>query len=138
LLLTGTILCGVSLILYAIFNELGNVSLQSLGVILYILIFSPTLGSVVWLYIPEIVPDVGIGLAILVNWGTNFTVVTVFSFTAVYGVAANMIVFALFSCLGAIFVATCIKETRNKTEAEITAMFEPKNADADEVKEFIS
>jgi len=134
MLLGGSIVCGVFLIACGIFSQGGNQSLQTFGIFAYIVAFGCTLGPVVWLYIPEIVPDVGIGLTTLVNWLTSFAIVQAFGLTIGLGINYNLYGFAIFCFLGALFVLACVKETRNKTEAQITAEFEGKQIDSDSIQ----
>jgi sugar porter (SP) family MFS transporter len=120
ILSVGALACGVSLLLYGILDGTGIVVLQIGAVVLYIMCFAVSLGPVVWLYIPEIVPAVGVSLTTLMNWVFNFIVVQAFSFTSInYSVAENMIGFAILCFIGTLMIMTFVVETRGKTPLQI-------------------
>jgi len=90
----------------------------------YIIGFGLSLGPIPWVYISDILPDVALGFAILSNWAAVFVIGLGFPYIAKYwGMPTGFFIFAACSLVGTIFVLFFVKETKGKSEAEITAMF---------------
>lgn len=98
---------------------------------LFILAFGFSVGPVPWVYIADILPDIAIGFAVLGNWASTFIISLVFPIISgpdALGMGGGMIVFAVASALGAIFMAVAVKETKGKSEAEISLIFSKENS----------
>jgi len=126
ILSTGTILCGITLAGFGILSSMTNDKSPLLPyfIFAYMVAFGFSLGPVVWLYIPEVLPDAGVSIAVLLNWVVAFMVAQGFPTLQEFaGTGISFILFAAFCALGIVFIGTYVKETKGKTDAEITAMF---------------
>jgi len=100
----------------------------------YVLEFGLSLGPLPWVYISDILSDMGIGNVALANWVSVFVIGLVFPSVADSGMGYAFILFAMCSLLGTAFMIFNVKETTGKSEAEISAMFRYKG-DAASVSE---
>lgn len=101
--------------------------------------FGLSLGPIVWVYLPEILPAKGVSLAVLANWvgcgiiGVGFPIVE-----KIIQIQGTFVVF-LGCCIAAtIFFFFFIKETKGKTAEEIGEMFGEENFILDEEKKLMS
>lgn len=125
MLLNGTFVCGIFLGLYSLSYHLGIFACEIAAIVIYYFIFSFTLGAVVWLYIPEIVPDTGVSLTTLANWTFNFIVAQAYnSYTSVeFSPGQNMLGFGILCFVGVALISVYVKETQGKTGIQIDAEF---------------
>ena len=100
--------------------------------------FGISLGPIVWLYLPEILPEKGVSLAALANWvgcgiiGLFFPMVK-----NAINIQGTFLIF-LGCCVAALFyMFIFVKETKGKSPEEIEEMFGGENLQ-DEEKKFIS
>jgi len=123
LLITGNIVCMICLLIFPI-TALPAI-IQKLSVFVYTIGFGFSLGPIVWLYNAEILPDIGIGIAVLVNWVCAMLVVQTFTLlSGPLGDSAFLIFFG-FCVIGLFFLIVFVKETKDKTAAEIEEMYTP-------------
>ena len=120
LLLIGTAICALSLAIFA-FTYAYIPSVANIGVFCYMAGYGISLGPIVWMYIPEILPDLGVGVAVLANWLTSSIVIQVFPMLPLG--SYNFLIFAAFCALGLVFIAGVVKETLRKTPLEIEQMY---------------
>ena len=72
-------------------------------------------------------PDLGVGIATLMNWISSFIIAQGFPYLLkAFGQNWCFVPFAVTSFLGCIFVLTCLKETKDKSDVEISRAFDPK------------
>lgn len=146
--LTGMV---VSLIVlggsFVFYQSLGGDSLQylSLGsMIIYIPFFAVSLGPIAWLLISEVFPTkirgVGMSIATLVNWFSNFLVTNTFltlgritsgemphpveSGEQLVNPGGAFLIYAFIGIIGIIFVNRFIPETKNHSLEEIEQHFQ--------------
>ena len=85
--------------------------------------YGSTLGSIVWLYIPEIVSPSKVSIAITCNWTSASLVVILFPVIEAHLLDGNpgaMFFFFAAWCVSAIILhSKCMVETRGKTELQI-------------------
>jgi len=97
------------------------------SVLVFIVVLNFSIGTVIWIYLPEILPDIGVGFAFLVFW----VMYAFFVFGYPFFVAATSIqvafsVFLIGNIVGIIFTAIWVKETKDKTNDQIIEMYCPK------------
>ncbi|KAL6970184.1 Sugar transporter [Sarracenia purpurea var. burkii] len=123
-------------------NKVGFLAIILLGV--YIIVYSPGMGTVPWIVNSEIYPlryrGVGGGIAAVSNWVSNlFVSLTFLSLTKALGSAATFLLFAGFSFLGLIAIYLLVPETKGLQFEEVEKLlqkgFRPgcpsKNSDVD-------
>ncbi|XP_044466158.1 probable inositol transporter 2 [Mangifera indica] len=103
--------------------------LALIGLALYIIFFSPGMGTVPWIVNSEIYPlrfrGVCGGIAATANWISNLTVAQSFlSMTHAIGTSWTFLIFGLISVIALIFVLVCIPETKGLPIEEVEKMLE--------------
>lgn len=86
--------------------------------------FGISLGPVVWLYLPEILPEKGVSIAALANW--VFCGIIGFCFPIVnknIKIQGSFLIFLICCVLSFLYVFFFVKETKGKSSEEIERMF---------------
>ena len=93
-------------------------------IFLYLLGFGFSLGSIPAIYVSEILPDIGIGIAFMLNWIACFFVAQGFPIVVdSMGIFVGFGIFALICAFGYCFIEKYVLETKGKTSKEIAEMF---------------
>lgn len=114
ILMIGTLLCMIFLGVLAYLVYDNNSSLSRWFVLFYVFSFGMSLGPIVWIYMAEVLPDIGMAVATFVNWIFTLTIGLGFPIVRKPEVLNSYGVFMLFSgcCLaGLILIVTLVKET---------------------------
>lgn len=125
LLLYGELLCISTLLLLSIFGFLGLTEPSKYVILVYMFSFGISLGPIVWIYLPEILPEKGVSLAALFNWigcgilGLFFPIVE-----KAIKIQGAFLIFLGCCIAGLIYMAIFVKETKGKSAEEIEEMFE--------------
>ncbi|CAK9327605.1 unnamed protein product [Citrullus colocynthis] len=103
--------------------------LALIGLALYIIFFSPGMGTVPWIVNSEIYPlryrGVCGGIAATANWISNLIVAQSFlSLTQSIGTSWTFLIFGLISVVALLFVLACVPETKGLPIEEIEQMLE--------------
>ena len=84
-------------------------------IVTYISGFSFGSGPITWLYLADILPDIGVSLATAVLWLLTVFIGLGFPwFKNKYSLAGAFIFFFVFSLFGLVFIIFCVKETKGK------------------------
>ncbi|XP_057537775.1 inositol transporter 4 [Amaranthus tricolor] len=108
-------------------SKLGYLAVILLGV--YIISYSPGMGTVPWIVNSEIYPlryrGIGGGIAAVANWTSNLIVSETFlTLTQALGSAGTFLLFAGFSVIGFIFIYLLVPETKGLPIEEVEHMLE--------------
>lgn len=103
--------------------------LALVGLALYIIFFSPGMGTVPWIVNSEIYPlryrGICGGIAATVNWTSNLIVAQSFlSLTKTIGTPWTFLMFGVIAVIGVCFVLICVPETKGLPIEEIEKMLE--------------
>lgn len=103
--------------------------LALIGLALYIIFFSPGMGTVPWVVNSEIYPlrfrGVCGGIAATANWISNLIVAQTFlSLTQAIGTSWTFFIFGVITVVALIFVLVCVPETKGMPIEEIETMLE--------------
>ncbi|KAM3748692.1 hypothetical protein ACB098_05G128300 [Castanea mollissima] len=103
--------------------------LALVGLALYIIFFSPGMGTVPWIVNSEIYPlryrGICGGIAATVNWTSNLIVAQSFlSLTKAIGTPWTFLMFGVIAVIGLLFVLICVPETKGLPIEEIEKMLE--------------
>lgn len=103
--------------------------LALIGLALYIIFFSPGMGTVPWIVNSEIYPlrfrGVCGGIAATANWISNLIVAQSFlSLTQAIGTSWTFLIFGVISVIALIFVLVCVPETKGLPIEEVEKMLE--------------
>ena len=129
ILVTGQLTMAILLFIcgYAIMQKWDSVSFTM--ILLFIVAYQFSQGSVAWLYVPEICVDAGTGLAV----ASQFLNLTLISLTFEYminsslGVSGSIWYFSAFTFIGFLFCLFIVKETRGLTDIEKKTLYSPKD-----------
>jgi len=123
ILKAGFITMGLIYGLYAIVQH-GTVA--QVAIIFLILIPNFSIESVTWIYIPEILPDIGVGFAFISFWATDALLIFAFPLLAQYTTLGNaFLLFLSGSVAGFIWTSLWVKETKDKSNSEIVKLYCP-------------
>lgn len=108
-------------------SNIGFMAVLFLG--LYIIAFSPGMGTIPWIVNSEIYPlkyrGIGCGIAAVANWVSNLIICESFlSLTQALGFAGIFLLFALFSFLGMLAIYFLVPETKGLQFEEVEKMLE--------------
>jgi len=113
LLIVGNTLCMVCLIIFP-FSDTILPILSKIAIFGYAVGYGISLGPIVWMYIPEILPDVGVGVAVLANW--VFAVIVIQTFPLLPFGSYNFLFFGGFCAFGISFHnIVCERNIRQNT-----------------------
>lgn len=135
LLLSGTGILFNSLLLLPICNYLFTGSaamLSKLFIFIYILGFGFSLGSITWIYISEILPDIGVGIAVLLSWVSCVVIAQCFPYMIDWiGLNGAFLFFAVCCFSGIILILRWVKETKGRMPHEIVGIFQEESGERD-------
>ena len=124
ILLLGDSLCIITLLILTIFGFLDLTNPSKYIILVYMFSFGISLGPIVWLYLPEILPEKGVSIAALANW-VGCGIIGLF-FPMVKDAIQIQGTFLIFlaCCVASFFyMLIFVKETKGKSSEEIEAMF---------------
>ncbi|KAL4456292.1 hypothetical protein ABPG74_014253 [Tetrahymena malaccensis] len=130
ILITGSSFAGIFLLLLAILQIIDIQQLSFLAfffISCYLVAFNFSLGPVIWLYCSEILSSKEFSVATTLNWiSATIVVISIPYFDHLWPL---FIFFSLvcFSC--AIFTASVVKETKDKSKMEIIHLYDPQFVD---------
>ncbi|ONK65163.1 uncharacterized protein A4U43_C07F34340 [Asparagus officinalis] len=106
--------------------------LALVGLALYIIFFSPGMGTVPWIVNSEIYPlrfrGVCGGIAATANWVSNLIVAQSFlSLTETIGTSWTFLIFGVISLVALFFVIVCVPETKGLPIEEVEAMLDERS-----------
>ena len=125
ILLLGEVLCSITLALLSVLGFLDLYTPSKYIILVYMLSFGISLGPIVWLYLPEILPEKGVSLAASANWvgcgiiGIGFPIVK-----NAINIEGTFLIFLVCCLVALVYMFFCVKETKGKSHEEIEAMFD--------------
>lgn len=108
-------------------SKVGFLAVILLG--LYIIVYSPGMGTVPWIVNSEIYPlkyrGIGGGIAAVSNWSSNLVVSETFlTLTEHLGSAGTFLLFAGFSTIGLVAIFLLVPETKGLQFSEVEKMLQ--------------
>lgn len=124
MLLLGEILCITTLILLTIFGFLKLTEPSKYIILIYIFSYGASLGPIVWLYLPEILPEKGVSVAAIANWVGCGILGFIFPILRkAIEIQGTFLIFLGCCVLAMIYMSIFVKETKGKTTEEIEELF---------------
>jgi len=121
ILIWGFVVMALSYVVYEIF-ETGLWA--EISILVFIVVMNFSIGTVLWIYLPEIMEDIGVGFAFLVFWVVYAVIVFGYPFfVAATSIQVAFSVFLIGNIVGVIFTAIWVKETKDKTNDQIIEMY---------------
>lgn len=129
ILIWGDIAITATIVVTAVLFMTDSTSALVYPIFLFIILFGFSYGPVPWIFIAEILPDIGVGIAVLTNWTGSFLVALLFpllSSDTVMGPGPSFLIFGAFGVLALFVLIFFIKETYGLTPAQINEIYSPK------------
>lgn len=124
ILLLGEVFCIITLGLLTILGFLEIDSVSRYIILLFMFSFGISLGPIVWIYVPEILPERGVSMATLANWVSCGIIGLCFPIVKNAVTIQGTFLIFLGCCVAALFyMFFFIKETKGKTSEEVEQMF---------------
>jgi len=125
ILMSGFVVMTITYIIY----EIAQSGIFAQGsILLFIMALNCSIGAIAWIYIPEVLPDIGVGFAFLIFWATDALFVFLFPiFVGCTSTSVAFLVFLVGNILGFIWTLIVVKETKDKTNDEIVQMYCPED-----------
>ena len=126
ILIWGDITITITLIVTSILFLYDSYQALVYPIFLFIVLLNLSVGPMIWIYTAEILPDIGVGIAVVFNWLGAFLVALLFPLISskdALGPGPSFGIFAAY-CIFALFVLmSCVKETSGLTPAQINELF---------------
>lgn len=87
-------------------------------------LYGLTIGPISWVFIMEVIPTNGVGLALLVNWIGGFLIAQCFPLLISYFPRYGYLLFPGFLLFSIIICSIYVKETKNVSEEEIAELYQ--------------
>lgn len=140
ILVAGNIGIMLSILIISVLSikSLGHTQFLPIPVFFYIIIYGLTIGPIVYVFSVEILPDIGVGIAILVNWLGAFLVALLFPPLAEFLTTAVAFgAFGVYTVIALFVILIFVKETRGLSQAEINDLYDPpKDTTDDDLSDF--
>lgn len=122
--LFGHFMCSLTLFFLMLLGWLNYDSPTKYLILAYIFSFGLSLGPVLFVYLPEILPEKGVGIAIMANWFSCFLIGLLFPIMLEkIDIEGCFLTFCAITFVGLIFTKFTVLETRSKSKEEIDEMF---------------
>jgi len=121
LLVVGTAIDVASLFVLSFSSSIPILS--KIAVFSYTVGYGFSLGPIVWIYIAEILPDLGVGMSVLFNWLSAMIVVLTYPLLPDSWGDYRFITFAFCLVAGLLFMLLFVKETLGKQPNEIAEIY---------------
>jgi MFS transporter, SP family, arabinose:H+ symporter len=121
----GNISIGIILTTIVIFSFFGLNSIIEYLMYLFVICYAPTLGSVIWVYLTDILEDVLFSYVKIFGWINSFIATTIFpSLVQSFGLGGAMLVFAVWTFINGYFTIFKLKETKGLSKFESLHLFD--------------
>ena len=120
----GQFSMGIALGLFALFVAIKlNTTLQIVMVLLFTAFFEFSIGPILWLYLAEILPPAGLGIAVFLNWAVVILISLLTPIMIGWSKVITFIIYCAFCIVGGFFVVIFIKETKGKSKDELKRLY---------------
>jgi len=109
---------------YVVFDIFVDGIWAQISVLVFVMALNCSIGAVIWIYLPEILPDIGVSFVFQLFWVIDAAFIFVFPIVVEY--TSLQVAFGVFlaGCVvGTVFVRVWVKETNDKTNDEIIALY---------------
>lgn len=115
---------GVALGLFALFVQIElSTTLQIVMVLLFTAFFEFSIGPILWLYLAEILPPAGLGIAVFLNWAVVILISLLTPIMISWSKVITFILYCAFCIVGGFFIIIFIKETKGKSKEELKNLY---------------
>ncbi|CAD8169134.1 unnamed protein product [Paramecium octaurelia] len=131
----GTLWCCVSLLMltFVMSNSIGNTSYGSYLIVIcifsYLFGFGFSLGPLLFIYLTEILPDLGVSASGLMNWMSGGLVAQMFPIIASYDISYCFGLFSIFNFVAYLIIQEKVIETKGLDKEAVDKCFENQKFD---------
>mgnify|MGYP001321921726 FL=1 len=93
-------------------------------IFLFVIVYGLTFGPIVWTYVAEVLPDIAVGIALLVNWIFQLIVDQVFPILVESLPKLGYLIPSAVPVIMFVVILKFVKETKDKTPLEITEIYD--------------
>jgi SP family xylose:H+ symportor-like MFS transporter len=128
LLIIGSVGMMVGMVALSVLSFMNLIGVAALiFIIIYTASFMMSWGPICWVLISEIFPNTirgkAVAIAVAAQWIANFAVSSSFPSLSEWSVGGTYLIYALFSCLSALFVWRYVPETKGKTLEDMSRLW---------------
>ena len=124
ILIIGEAICALTLGILCISSYFHKDIVSIVFILLFIYGFGVSLGIIIWIYIPETLPEKGISLGLFVNFlCTGIVGISFPSMESQLGISKSFVFFFAFTFVGLIISIVFIKETKGKRPEELKNLY---------------
>ncbi|CAD8090273.1 unnamed protein product [Paramecium primaurelia] len=131
----GTLWCFISLLMltFVMSNSIGNTSFGSYLIVIcifsYLFGFGFSLGPLLFIYLTEILPDLGVSFSGLMNWMSGGLVAQMFPIIASYDISYCFALFSIFNFIAYMIIQQKVIETKGLDKEAVDKCFENQKFD---------
>jgi len=88
-------------------------------VLVYTAFFEFSIGPILWLYLAEILPSAGLGIAVFLNWAIVIGISILTPLMIPWSKVFTFFMYCGFCIVGGFFVLVFVKETKGKSKEDL-------------------
>jgi len=124
LMLLGQFAMGAALGLFALFVLIKlSTFTQIVMVLVFTAFFEFSIGPILWLYLAEILPPTGLGIAVFLNWAVVILISLLTPLMISWSKVFTFLMYCGFCIVGGFFVLIFIKETKGKSKESLKTLY---------------
>ena len=124
LLVVGQFSMSIALGLFALFAWLDlSGTLQIIMVLIYTAFFEFSIGPILWLYLAEILPPAGLGIAVFLNWAVVIMISFLTPLMIPWSKVITFLLYCIFCFVGGIFILFFVRETKGKSKEQLKILY---------------
>lgn len=124
ILIFGNIAISVCLLSISLLGWTGQSDMSKYPIMIFIIMFGLSYGPIVWVYVTEILPDLGVGIAILLNWVGAFLIAQFFQpLVKKVGFSYAFMFFWVWMLGSLVVIVLFVKETKGLTSEQIEEIY---------------
>ncbi|CAD8128642.1 unnamed protein product [Paramecium sonneborni] len=131
----GTLWCFISLLMltFLMSNSIGNTTFGKYSIVIsifsYLFGFGFSLGPLLFIYLTEILPDLGVSASGLMNWMSGGLVAQMFPVIASYDISYCFALFSIFNLIAYLIIQNKVVETKGLDKETVEKCFENQKFD---------
>lgn len=92
-------------------------------VLVFTAFFEFSIGPILWLYLAEILPPAGLGIAVTLNWAVVILISLLTPLMISWSKVFTFVLYCAFCIVGGFFVLIFVKETKGKSKESLKKLY---------------